>query len=389
MLIIPVSLAGRASGTADILSQLAGATRGFEELTRTEYLVTQFRVVVTYLRLLLLPINQNIDYHYPVFRSLFSPVVLASFMMLAGLLAWGVFLIVRSRTKDPALRLAGFGVLWFFITLSVESSVIPIPMVMNEYRLYLPSVGVFLAAGTGLGLMIERVRGKRIFWHVAVLTGLFPLLLAVATGIRNETWTDEVRLWQDVVAKSPLSDRAHYNLANNYMKDGLASEAIQAYRTALRLNPGHAGAHNNLGNALLDGFRAGEAIEHFSKAIDLDPEFVDARNNLGVAYLSIGKYARAVRQFRKALELKPGSPQLRMNLGIALFSEGLYKEALKQMKIAEVLNPQDADLQFYLGRIYLELGDIREARIRLKRTLKLDLGDREAARLLEKLSAEE
>ena len=36
------------------------------------------------------------------------------------------------------LRLIAFGILWFFVTLSVESSIIPIPMIICEYRVYLP-----------------------------------------------------------------------------------------------------------------------------------------------------------------------------------------------------------------------------------------------------------
>jgi tetratricopeptide (TPR) repeat protein len=386
MLIIPLSFVGASEGSAGILQRLASATRGYLGLTRAEYLTTQFRVVVTYLRLLVLPVNQNIDYHYPLYSSLFAPKVLASFMLLAGLSALGLYLIAASRAKDPALRLIGSGVLWFFLTLSVESSVIPSPMVINEYRLYLPSVGMFVAAGTGLGLLMNRVKLKHVSRLIVVLIVLVPLVLVLATHLRNETWIDDVRLWQDAAEKSPLSDRVHYNLANNYLRKGLAEEAIEQYRIALRLNPAHAGAHNNLGNALFDRSREEEATEHFRSAIAADPNFADAYNNLGNVYLSVGKLAEAKEQYMKALALRPDSSLIRLNLGIAFFNEGSYEEALRMLMEAEPLNPQDADIQFYLGRTYLEVGNIREARLRLEKTLLFDPADREAARLLQRLS---
>jgi hypothetical protein len=38
-------------------------------------------------------------------------------------------------------RLISFAIIWFFVTLSVESSIIPIRDVIYEHRVYLPSVG--------------------------------------------------------------------------------------------------------------------------------------------------------------------------------------------------------------------------------------------------------
>ncbi len=43
--------------------------------------------------------------------------------------------------------LISFGILWFFITLSVESTIIPLHVIF-EHRLYLPSVGVFISFST-------------------------------------------------------------------------------------------------------------------------------------------------------------------------------------------------------------------------------------------------
>ena len=50
------------------------------------YLLTQFRVMVTYIRLVFLPFNQNLDYDYPVFKNIFELPVLISFLFLTAIL---------------------------------------------------------------------------------------------------------------------------------------------------------------------------------------------------------------------------------------------------------------------------------------------------------------
>ncbi len=194
MLIVPLTIMGAGSTPGEIISQVKDpVSLGYITPTPADYLFTQFRVIVTYLRLLFWPSGQNLLYDYPIYQSFFAPPVLLSFLFLAALFGAAVYLIYRSRQSctgligssavslrsdaamqedtplNPPLprgedkggcyphyspihysRLIGFGILWFFITLSVESSIIPIPMVIDEYRVYLPSVGFFLALVAGV-----------------------------------------------------------------------------------------------------------------------------------------------------------------------------------------------------------------------------------------------
>jgi len=54
-------------------------------------------------------------------------------------------------------------------------------------------------------------------------------------------------------------------------QSGHLDGAIDAFRTALERDPGHAEAARNLGNALREAGRLDEAISHFRLAIDIDP----------------------------------------------------------------------------------------------------------------------
>jgi hypothetical protein len=175
MLIIPLTLTGAGGSLTDISGDEATALSETQDISRLDYLYTQFRVIVTYTRLLFLPINQNLDYDYPVYHSLLDPAVLFSFISLLLIFALGVYLYHMSRHPEIKgrywLRLISFGIFWFFITLSVESSVIPIRDVIYEHRVYLPSAGFFIALTTVIGAGMERWVANHV-WNIEDIISL-------------------------------------------------------------------------------------------------------------------------------------------------------------------------------------------------------------------------
>lgn len=289
-----------------------------ESLSVHDYLVTQFRVIVTYLRLLLLPVNQNIDYDYPVYRSFFQGEVLASFLTLAALFSLAIHLYRTSRgplgEHRPWRRLAGFGILWFFLTLSVESSIIPISDVIFEHRLYLPSIGFFLAAVAALAAAGTRWTTLRT--AILSITSLTVLVGSAAAYARNEIWKDRITFWEDAVRKSPNKARPHVILGDAYHEKGRLDRAIEEYRTVLRIEPTYAQAHNNLGAAYEKLGDLDRAAGEYLAAIRLNPRLADAHNNLGAVYAHQGDLVKAAEEFRKTLQLKPGHSVARRNLEI-------------------------------------------------------------------------
>jgi hypothetical protein len=202
ILIIPMSLAATNGSFAiadfdQSMRTLATSPTG----SRWDYLLTQFTVIVTYLRLLFLPINQNLDYDYPVYSSFFDPIVFSSFLLLLCILFFGIYLLHRSKRMEfeerHGFRVIAFGIFWFFTTLSVESSIIPIKDLIFEHRLYLPSVGFILAVMTAIGMMVRRAPTRRSREVVIALLSLVVVLLAGATHARNSVWQTEVGIWED------------------------------------------------------------------------------------------------------------------------------------------------------------------------------------------------
>ena len=104
------------------------------------YLLTSLNVIWTYFRLLFLPINQNLDYEYAVAQTLFEfPTILALF---------GHIIVVSAAFwlyKKKRWILLPFGLAWFYITLSPTQSFVPVMDVIFEHRIYMPSIGFFLA----------------------------------------------------------------------------------------------------------------------------------------------------------------------------------------------------------------------------------------------------
>jgi len=319
------------------------------EISRWDYLFTQFRVIVTYLRLLVLPVGQNLDYDYPVHHSLLEPPVFLSILFLSALFAVGVYLVFLSRraAADPRLRLIGFGLLWFFITLSIESSIIPIRDVINEHRLYLPSAGLFMAIGIVALGYADRAR----VW-AAMGIGVLVLILSVLTYERNLVWRDELSLWTDVVQKSPRKARGYINLGKAYRAQGKVEEAYKLYKTAVQLDPNYAEARNNLGTVYTDLGRPEEAVNEYRAAVSLASNYADPHYNLGNLYAGQGRLDQAIQEYQAALALKPHYAEAYNNLGLAYFRKNQLPEALEAFRNVVELKPRDPLAHSNLGNIY-------------------------------------
>ena len=337
--IIPLTLAGLEKPVGEAIEAIVPATRGYEGLSRGDYFFTELRVIVTYLRLLILPIGQNLDYDYPVFRSFFDPQVLLSFLFLVSIALSARYLLYRARTRERDVALIAFGILWFFISLSVESSIVPIPVVISEYRMYLPSVGMFLAGATGAFALLEALRSRRARSVALVALMGVPFVLSVATYKRNALWESKVSLWEDVVEKSPALVYPRNNLGIAYIEAGRSDDAMRQFQAALEIKPDHATAQSNLGVLYAQRGRFDEAMYAFQTALRSDPSLVDAHNNLGLVYLEKDSFEEAERSFRTAMQVDPGYAKAHYNLGVLFERQGRIDEAAGAFQMALRIDP--------------------------------------------------
>ncbi|MEN8262918.1 MAG: tetratricopeptide repeat protein [Nitrospirota bacterium] len=392
MLIIPVSLIDFDKPIGELIGSVGGATRAESEISRLDYLFTEFRVIVTYIRLVLMPVNQNFLYNYPKFSSFIHPEVLLSFLFLLLITGVGAFLWFRFRNTVCHTRLITFGILWFFITLSIESSVFPIRHVIFEHRMYLPSIGVFALLSTVMFMVVEKMKTK---WkNVGNVTASFlTIMFIVLTGAtyeRNKIWKNEKVLWEDVVKKSPEDPVAHNNLGHAYGSGGFYDNAIEAYLTTIALDPLHVTAYKGLCEAYiaksiwaqaekkcktalslyrnsqkaykqlgdkyqLQGLKE-KAAKQYTHVKKINPVVVTVHLSLGRLYGMTGRAPQAVHHLDEALKLEPENKQARNNLGSAYYMTGRYDEAIGQFRTVLDREPENYNALYNMGLAHRKKG---------------------------------
>jgi tetratricopeptide (TPR) repeat protein len=381
MLVIPLTVTGIDRPMEEIMGEImggAGDVPRTEEISVHDYLLTEIRVIVSYLRLFVFPLGQNLDYDYPVFHSFFEKEVLLSFLLLLAHLTLGIYLFIKSSFTDrdeairPApftshsMRLVAFGIFWFFLTLSVESSVIPLYPIY-EHRVYLPSVGLITALVSAV-FLIAKGSGKLYKGAVTFFVAV-TVVFAYAAHARNNVWLDEVTLWEDVVKKSPGIARPNNNLCNAYLDRGMTARGMKYCQTAVEIDPGFARAHNNLGRGYLALGQVDLAVTHLREAVRIMPYYVKAHNNLGAAYVEKGLYDQAIEELLNTISIDPGFAMAHYNLGLAYTKKGLPDAAIQEFETALRFRPDYQKAHQRLALALREKGLRQEAEEHMRKAL--------------------
>src|SRR5437773_6776696 len=275
-----------------------------------ERVLTEFRVVVFHLSQLLLPLPSRLSLHHEFDKSrsiLVPPTTLLSLLLILGCSGAAIFW----KKKWP---LVSFFIVWFFLTLVIESSILPLELIF-EHRLYLPSIGFFGVLLSPL-LYFFRLPNTSGRTHLAVIALLAVCLSVWMTYERNKVWQDDATLWLDALEKYPSSFRVQNNLATAYAQSDRPDLAEGAFRESIRLNPKGLEAKVNLALLCLNQGRLNEAVLW---AQEIDPK--DVRDpyvffNLGVIYAKQGNLAKARESYQFALNQKPDYAEACFNLGL-------------------------------------------------------------------------
>lgn len=301
-----------------------------------QYFYTQCRAIWVYIRLFFLPVGQNVDYDFPISRTIVDHGAIFALLGLAALavVAW----IYRKRYP-----LASYGYFAFLVLLAPTSSVVPIADVLVEHRTYMPFLGLLL-------IVVEALR----HWKTSqkTLAGALTAVLlvsAVATYQRNQVWSSAVALWSDSVQKSPHKARPRFQLAFAYFEEHRCPEAVNQYakaatlekpsydllvdwaeaadcagdadaavaklREAASINPSvHAWAQ--IGMVYGEHGKHAEALQALAHATAIDPNYAMTYVYRGNVYASLGEYDKAAAEYRHALDVNPGDQQARDGLAM-------------------------------------------------------------------------
>jgi len=366
---------GIAHGVLSPSKKVATVGFSFKEITPLEYVLTQFGVLVEYLKLSLWPHPLCLDYAWPVERT--AEVVIIPAILIVVLLTGTIWALFRK----PWL---GFLGAWFFLILAPTSSFIPIKDTLFEHRMYLSLAAVVVLVVVGAHWVLRHLAvslspAGSVRWFVTVgLVATSALLLSYGTIRRNQAYHSEVSMWRDVVARRPGNARAYEQLGTALVVTGKMPEAIAEYRNAVRVDPDFASAHTNLGNALTQTGQFEEAVRHYFRVRELDPYHVNARINLGHALDMSGRTEESIEAYREAtrIDRKHAEPQAlaraHFNLGSALGRQGNLDGAVAQYRQALSFWPLYAKAHFSLGRALSLQGRYNEAVKHYNKTLDID-----------------
>jgi Flp pilus assembly protein TadD len=346
------------------------------ELTPLQIVLSAIALVGQYVGKLLWPVRLCAFYVFHASKSLFDLRVLAGLLVLLALAA---LFSVCWRSRDPNVRFASFGIVWFLATLSpvLDAHMLAVNVFAERY-LYLPSVGLAWLAGLGASKLWRRT-GPRPAERLALLLAGVALagIFAVGTGIRNRDWNNDIVLYTRTLEISPGADIILDNLALAYRHQGAEDKAESTWRSVLARRPDDATALNNLGLLASQRHQNAEAVELFERAMTLDPTLMNPHLNLGVAYVQMGLTSQAELQFRAAVALSPLSIQPHNHLGQLLVEQGRLDEAEDQFRACIRLAPSTGAYDF-LGLVNVRRRAWGEAERAFRSALSLGESDSNA-----------
>jgi len=298
LVIIPLNVIGlynaEAVKTGGIVFKSLNAVN-FTQVSSWEYLLTQFRVVMFYLRLLLVPFGLSLEHDFRVSHALFETDVILSLLFHLILLGYGAYLIAISRTHGRYSLLnvlAGFGIIWFYCALLVESSVIPLDVMAVEYRTYLPSFGIFLFTVCSCMKLQEVSACFKNRWLENTVWGAIIGSLLFVTIMRNEVLQKPDLLWTQTISLYPRLARPYASLAQHYIHTGNVQEAIRTYDRAIQINPNVPRLYLGRGKAYMLLKKYDSAIPDLYSALHLNPDLKEAHQCLDLSYRQLRQQAQ-------------------------------------------------------------------------------------------------
>ncbi len=274
----------------------------------------------------LLPIRLAPFYPLPPEGEFFNLWFFASLALLVAITAFCIYMAVYSAKKRRVFLAAW---LYYLVTLLPLIGLVQVGTQGAADRyMYLPSVGPFVLAGLGAGLLFkEQLRTRAVVIAVMVIVST---LMAYKTIRQTGVWKDSLTFWSYEI------NVYHDRLPETYYNRGLT----------------YAKSHENP-----------RAIEDFTKTIEITPGFKEAYYDRARAYSALGRYTQAIKDLTVAIGIDPGYAYAYHNRGIAYAKTGKYRLAIEDLSraISISIDPEDANSYSNRGLAYTLLGDTEQA----------------------------
>jgi len=210
-------------------------------------------------------------------------------------------------------------------------------------------------------------------------------ILGFLTWEQIGVWRDTRTLWEHVIAATPDSSVAHYNLAKTFEMQGKLDQALELYRRAVILRPDNADAHYNLARLLARQGQQEAAIRHYRQALASKPDDADIHNNLGLLLAARGEVAASLAELQSAVKLDPNHVRAYFNMGNVFARQGDFDKAAANYQKALTLDPTEVEIRLGLGGILARQGNLEAAITQYQLAVKLKPDSADAHLALAKL----
>ncbi|MGV8058038.1 MAG: tetratricopeptide repeat protein [Smithellaceae bacterium] len=231
------------------------------------------------------------------------------------------------------------GWLWYLGTLVPVIGLVQVgrQAIADRYT-YLPSIGIGIMLTWGIVYFLPQEKLRKVILLPAA--GIVLSVLTILTWQQCGYWKNSITLFSHALQATKDNYLAHDSLGVALDAEGKHQEAMEQYKSAIKINPDYANAYYNLASAFKDQKNIVEAEKNFRETIRINPGDSDAHNNLGIILEQhYKKYDDAIYHYRQALKKQPDNFGVHYNMGLTLVQKGSLEEAIKHFRTAVYLKP--------------------------------------------------
>lgn len=304
-------------------------TAGFSVTTSRwyQYAFTEFRAIPAYIRLAVLPFGLSLDHDFPVSHTLTEHgAIFYALFLFAGVAA-----LIRWRRRFPV---SCFGILLFLVCLAPTSSVVPIDDALVERRMYLPLLGLILAASE----LVSRLKLSRS--AACCILGGLVLFFGCLCYARNQLWGQPDKLLALAAMESSTNPRPMLNVTEILIRHNRCDLAVPYLQKAERILGINYFVEVGWGRILSCLNQDEEALRRFTLAATLEPTS-SVFEWMGLLYGKMGRSEEAGNALKKAVALDPDSESAHGSLALWYASTRDLPGAEREYRAAISLDRSD------------------------------------------------
>ena len=184
-------------------------------------------------------------------------------------------------------------------------------------------------------------------------------------------------VYEDIIARgfAGIDGDFHVNRGLCRLRLGDAAGAMEAFRAALALEPGHSRAAAALSDTLQKLGAHRDAVVFLTGFLDKQRASLETLISLGSGFLGLRDYPRALGLFERLAAAKPPAPKALTGKGLALSGENRHEEAIHTFDAALALDARDSEALIGKGVALKALRHVPEAIETYRRAIEVAPGN--------------